>query len=203
MRLTLRDLRRASAPGLESAMLSATVPSNRKLSCSTDAELRSVVAQPDVVEVAAVDQDAALSGAVERHDQARSACSSRSARAHQRRGRAGAAVERDVASSTGTPGLYSKPTSSNSMPPSHDSSGASRAAVASSSVAMPADLADAVEAGEGLADLRADRGELEPSARRAWPVNERYMTKLAERHACRRGWRGRRPDHHARRRRRR
>ena len=39
------------------------------------------------------------------------------------------------------------------------------------------DLADAVEAGERLGDLRADGRQLRPAAQASMPVNARYMTK--------------------------
>ena len=84
--------------------------------------------------------------------------------------------------STGTPGLYSKLTSSNATSPSIAPSGAARAS-SSSSVAIVHQLADAIEAGERFADLRADRRDLHD--RRGHQAGEEdVVDEVAERHAA-------------------
>ena len=92
--------------------------------------------------------------------------------------------------STGTPGLYSKLTSSNTISPSICASGA-RVLSSSSSVFMVHQLVDAIEAGERFADLRADRRDLD-DRRGHQSGEEDVVDEVAERHRGRRGSRGRR-----------
>src|SRR5690606_24077998 len=61
------------------------------------AELRPVIAQPDVVQVEAIDGDAAGERPVERHHQADQGALAGAAGTHQRGGRAGGGDEADVA----------------------------------------------------------------------------------------------------------
>ena len=85
--------------------------------------------------------------------------------------------------STGTPGLYSKVTSSNATSPRTSATGA-RLGVLGVLGLGTADFADAIEAGEGLGDLRSDRGELD-HRRRHETGEEEVHDEVAERHAAR------------------
>ena len=101
---------------------------------------------------------------------------------------AGAAKETSL--STGTPASYSNETSSNAISPRTSSSDASARPRRPRSVGLH-DLADAIEAGERLGDLRADRGDLHD--RRGQQAGEEDVhDEVAERHRRRRGWRARR-----------
>ena len=71
-----------------------------------------------------------------------------------------AGARNDTCFSTGTPGLYSKLTSSNSTSPRMSGSGARSGVFLVLGRHLP-DLADAVEAGERFGHLRADVGELD------------------------------------------
>ena len=92
--------------------------------------------------------------------------------------------------STGTPALYSKLTSSKTTSPSI----AAERRLAAVLLVLGRhleQLADAIEAGERLADLRPDRRDLHD--RRGHQAGEEdVVDEVAERHRARRGSRGRR-----------
>ena len=160
-------------------MFSAIVPSKRKLSCSTTPRCCAVVAQLDRGEVVAVDEDAAAQRPVEGHHQADQRALARSARADERGRRSGRraeghvlqhrragvvlegdVVELDLAADVGQ-----------------------RRAVGVLLIfgRHAADLADAIEPGERLAHLRADRRQLDHRHRHQRGEREVHH-QIADRH---------------------
>ena len=77
------------APGLLNAMFSRIVPVEQKVVLHDDADVRSIVAQPDVRDVMSVDQHASALWVVERHHQADERALAAAARADERRRRSG------------------------------------------------------------------------------------------------------------------
>ena len=127
---------------------------------------------------------------VERHHQADERALARSARPDQRRRRAGRRAEGDVLRAPARPGC-----TRTTRPRTRPRRRSRRAApcVASSCVlgGHLHQLADAIEAGERLGDLRADRRDLHH--RRGQQAGEEdVVEEVAERHRARRGSRGRR-----------
>ena len=102
----------------------------------------------------------------------------------------GRRAEADTCFSTGTPGLYSNLTSSNATSPSSVAERRARRVLVVLGRHLQ-DLADAIEAGERLGDLRADRRDLH-DRRRHQAGEEDVGDEVAERHRARRGSRGRR-----------
>ena len=123
--------------------------------------------------------------AVERHDQADERALARSAGAHQRRRRARRRIERDSLR-TGTPSLYSNHTSSKRDVAAEVGERPARARPRRSRSRVCRHLADAIQAGEGFGDLRADGRDLD-HRRRHEAGEEDVHDEVAERHPPVRG----------------
>ena len=155
-------------------MFSAIVPSKRKLSCSTTPRCDAVVAEPEVSEVAAVDEDRPALRPVERHDEADQRALAGAARPTSAVVVPAGAVN-DTFFSTGTPGVVFE---------GHvlerdvavDVADRPRARVLIVLGRHRRDLADPVEAREGFTDLRADRRDGTTGAATS-PVKKMYMTR--------------------------
>src|SRR5262245_19762455 len=121
------------------------------------AEVAAVVGQAQAREVAAVDRDAPALRAAEGHHEADERALARAARANERRGRAGRRAERDLVQH----GLLVVVGEAHALEGDVAAQlGAGLALFVPRVLAhLGADLADAVEAREGLRDLRPDRGD--------------------------------------------
>src|SRR5690606_9888630 len=146
-----------------------------------DAELGAVVLEPHGGEVLAVDEDAARERAVEGHDEVDERALPRPAGPDERGGGAGGRVEGDAFQH----GHAGRGLDGDVLEDDVALHLAERLAgrVVVGLRGHAADLADAVEAGEGLADLRADAGDL--NERRGHDAHEEQVgDEVAERHGA-------------------
>src|SRR6185503_16910269 len=147
-----------------------------------DAELLAIVAQPHAGEIPAVDEDRAAQGAVEGHDQADQRALPRAARPDQRRGRAGLRLEADVLQ-------HRRPRVVLERHVLEGDRAVDRAERRLAGVLLILgrhlhQFADAIEAGKGLADMRADRRNLHD--RRGEQAREQDVgEEIADGHASR------------------
>ncbi len=144
-----------------------------------DAELPAILAQPQRRQVLSIDQDSSLRGPVERHHQPDEGALPRAARAHQRRRRAGGGVEGNVAQHRCAGIVLEAHVIERDIAVQLGNLTAPRIlGVLRSHLPQ---LANAVEPGERLADLRADRCDLH-QRRRHQPDEEDVHHEVAERH---------------------
>jgi hypothetical protein len=146
------------------------------------AELRAVLAEADVVEVAPVDEHAPGGGPVERHHERDERALAAPARAHERRGAPGRRVERHAlehrhALAVAEPHVLER----------HVAAHAAERLAARVLVQLGGllhHLADAVQPGDGLGDLRADARHAH-HRRGEQPDEEHVHEQVAERHPAR------------------
>ena len=145
-------------------MFSATVPSNRKLSCSTTPRWRRYSVRRRSIRSRPSTQHPPCRRPVERHHQADERALAGSATIRPARWSCRPRAVNVTSFRTGVPGLYSNDTCSNSMSPRKF---VQRRAVRVVGVLARRveDFVDAIETGERFRDLRADRRDLDDRQR--------------------------------------